>query len=101
MEKKDYKKQLKHLYAPSAKNVEIVDVPEMNFLMVDGKGDPNKAKSFTDAIEALYPLSYTLKFMVKKGRRVSITAYCRSKLSGGLMTCRHSPQAGKMTGNGP
>ncbi len=69
MEKIDYKKQLKHLYGPSAKNVEIVDVPQMNFLMVDGKGDPNTAKSFTDAIEALYPLAYTLKFMVKKGKK--------------------------------
>ncbi len=69
MEKTDYKKQLKHLYGPSAKKVEIVDVPQMNFLMVDGEGDPNTAKSFTDAIEALYSLSYTLKFTVKKGKK--------------------------------
>jgi hypothetical protein len=68
MKKIDYKMQLKHLYGPSAKKVEIVDVPQMNFLMVDGEGDPNTAKSFTDAIEALYPLSYTLKFTVKKGK---------------------------------
>jgi len=68
MEKIDYKKKLKHLYAPSAKKVEIVDVPQMNFLMVDGEGDPNTSKSFSDAIEALYPISYTLKFMVKKGK---------------------------------
>jgi hypothetical protein len=67
VEKIDYKKQLKHLYKPSAAKVEIMEVPQMNFLMVDGEGDPNKAKSFGDAIEALYPVSYTLKFMVKKG----------------------------------
>jgi len=67
MEKTDYLKQLKHLYGPSAKKVECVEVPQMNFLMVDGAGDPNTSKSFSDAIEALYPLSYTLKFMVKKG----------------------------------
>ena len=67
MEKIDYKKQLKHLYKPSARKVEIVDVPQMNFLMVDGEGDPNTSQSFSDAIEALYPVSYTLKFMVKKG----------------------------------
>ena len=65
MEKIDYKKQLKHLYGPSAKKVEIVDVPQMNFLMIDGEGDPNTSKAFGDAIEALYPISYTLKFMVK------------------------------------
>ena len=67
MGKIDYKKELKRLYSPSAKEVEIVEVPQMNFLMVDGEGDPNTAQSFSDAIEALYPVSYTLKFMVKKG----------------------------------
>ena len=67
MEKIDYKKQLAHLYGPSARKVEIVEVPKMNFLMVDGEGDPNTSKSFSDAIEALYPISYTLKFTVKNG----------------------------------
>jgi hypothetical protein len=67
MEKIDLKKQLKHLYSASDKKVEIVEVPQMNFLMVDGEGNPNTAKSFSDAIEALYPISYTLKFMVKNG----------------------------------
>ena len=67
MEKIDCKKQLKHLYEPSIKKVEIVEVPRMNFLMVDGAGDPNTAQSFGEAIEALYPVAYTLKFMVKKG----------------------------------
>lgn len=67
MGKIDFKKQLKHLYSPSAKEVEIVEVPQMKFLMVDGEGNPNTAKSFSDAIEALYSLSYTLKFMAKKG----------------------------------
>ncbi|UCE10617.1 MAG: GyrI-like domain-containing protein, partial [Candidatus Thorarchaeota archaeon] len=43
-------------------------VPRMNFLMVDGKGDPNTAKEYADAIEALYSVSYTLKFKVKKLR---------------------------------
>ncbi len=38
----------------------------MNFLMVDGEGDPNTSQSFSDAIQALYPLAYTLKFIVKK-----------------------------------
>lgn len=67
MEKIDYKKQLKQLYKPSAKRVDIVDVPSMNYLMVDGEGDPNTAQSFREAIEALYPVAYTLKFMVKRG----------------------------------
>ena len=67
MKKIDYKKELKQRYAPSSRKVEIVDVPRMNFLMVDGEGDPNTAKSFSDAIETLYPLAYTLKFMIKQG----------------------------------
>jgi hypothetical protein len=67
MEKIDYLKQLKHLYAPSAKKVEIVDVQQMNFLMIDGEGDPNTSQAFRDAVEALFSISYTLKFMVKKG----------------------------------
>ena len=67
MSKIDYKKELKHLYRPSAKKVEAVDVPRMNFLMIDGKGDPNTSQEFKDAIGVLYPLSYTLKFMIKKG----------------------------------
>ena len=45
----------------------IVEVPEFNFLMVDGKGDPNNSIEFQHAIEALYSLSYTIKFMVKNG----------------------------------
>jgi len=67
MEKINYKKQLQHLYKPSAKNVEVVEVPQMNFLMVDGEGDPNHSKAFSDAVEALFPIAYMLKFMVKKG----------------------------------
>jgi hypothetical protein len=67
MEKIDFKKQMKDLYQPSAKEVVVVEVPEMNFLMVDGKGDPNTSQSYTEAIEALYAVSYALKFMVKKG----------------------------------
>jgi hypothetical protein len=65
MEKIDFKKELKHLYNPSKKEIVTVDVPEMNFLMVDGKGDPNTAQEYQDAMEALYNVAYTLKFMLK------------------------------------
>jgi hypothetical protein len=67
MNKIDYKKRLRHLYNPSPRSVEIVDVPEMNFLLIDGQGDPNTSKDYSDAIEAVYAVSYALKFMVKKG----------------------------------
>lgn len=67
MEKIDYKKEFKHLYKPSPKKVDIVEVPKWNYLMIDGEGNPNTSQSFHNAVEALYSLSYTLKFMVKKG----------------------------------
>jgi hypothetical protein len=68
MAKVDFKKVLKQLYSPSAKEVAIVDVPEMSFAMIDGAGDPNTSGEFQDAIAALYGVSYTLKFMLKKGQ---------------------------------
>jgi len=67
MKKIDHKKELKYLYRPSLKKIEEVDVPKMNFLMIDGEGDPNSSKAFSDAVEALYPVAYSLKFMAKKG----------------------------------
>jgi len=62
----DFKKELKHLYKPSAKMFQVVDVPPMNFLMLDGHGDPNTAQAYQDAVEALYGVAYKLKFMSKK-----------------------------------
>jgi len=59
MAKVDLKKELGHLYKPSAKEVSMVDVPAMQFLMVDGEGDPSISQAFQEAIEALYGLSYT------------------------------------------
>jgi hypothetical protein len=68
--KLDLKKQLKYLYAPSAKRVAVVDVPEMQFAMIDGQIEPGKmpgdSPEFADAIAALFGISYTLKFVSKK-----------------------------------
>jgi len=65
-EKIDYKANLKHLYAPSGKDFSLVEVPPLQFLMIDGRGDPNRAPEYVQAVEALYSLSYGLKFMSKK-----------------------------------
>ncbi len=67
MEKIDLKKDLKHLYQPSAKEVAQIDVPTFKFLMIDGEGDPNTSQAYAQAVEALFSVSYTAKFMVKKG----------------------------------
>ena len=66
----DLKKELKHLYAPSAKKPGIVQVPRLQFAMIDGaieKGyEPGNSPAFAEATQALYSISYTLKFMLKK-----------------------------------
>jgi hypothetical protein len=66
----DLKKDLKHLYAPSVKEPVVVDVPAMQFLMIDGgieKGQsPSTSPGFQEVMPALYGAAYTLKFMAKK-----------------------------------
>ncbi len=69
MKKLDLKKQWKELYGTKAGVIVAVDVPPLRYLMVDGAGDPNTSKAFQEAIEALYSLSYTLKFTLKKSPR--------------------------------
>jgi hypothetical protein len=72
----DLKKELKHLYAPSVKKPEIVQVPHLQFAMIDGaieKGyEPGNSPGFAEATQALYSISYTLKFMLKKRATNSI-----------------------------
>lgn len=67
MQKIDLKKEFKQLYQPSAKEVATVEVPPFNFLMVDGHGDPNTSPEYAAAVEALFSVSYTAKFMLKRG----------------------------------
>jgi hypothetical protein len=63
--KVDFKKLLKQLYNPPKGGFHIVDVPPSNFLMIDGRGDPNTSMDFQQAMDALYSLSYGLKFTLK------------------------------------
>jgi hypothetical protein len=65
MDKIDLKKELKNLYNPSAKEVTVVEVPAMNFLLINGEGAPTSPQ-YSEAIESLFNVAYTLKFMVKK-----------------------------------
>src|SRR5512135_592643 len=64
----DLKKELKHLYNPNTRDIVVVDVPAMNFLMINGEGDPNTSHQYRDSVQSLYAWSYTLKFMIKKGK---------------------------------
>lgn len=70
MKKLDLRRELKNLYTPSAKEVELVKVPNFSFLMIDGQGDPNNSKVFENATQALYSLSYSLKFKFKFERKI-------------------------------
>jgi hypothetical protein len=72
MEKVDHKKQMKEFYKPSRTPV-IVDVPPMQFLMIDGQGYPGTSVEYQQAMEALYPMAYTLKFSLKKAGIIDFT----------------------------
>ncbi len=61
----DMKQTLKSLYRQSSNTPSIVDVSELLFLMVDGAGDPNTTRAYAEAVEALYSVAYTCKFMLK------------------------------------
>jgi hypothetical protein len=69
LDKIDFKKELKNLYNPSAKEVNVVDVPAMNFLLINGEGAPTSPQ-YSEAIEALFSVAYTLKFTIKKNKGI-------------------------------
>ena len=60
-DKIDFKKTL-DTYRAKQGRFQTVEVPDLQYLMVDGHGDPNTSPAFADAIEALYPVAYKLKF---------------------------------------
>ncbi len=70
----DWKKDCKTLYFPPSHPV-MVEVPPMNYLMIDGHGDPNGSAEYQAAIEALFSLSYTLKFAIKKAGGIEYAVY--------------------------
>jgi hypothetical protein len=72
MEKLDLRKLFRHLYQPSAQKIVVVDVPRLQFAMIDGEIEPGctpgDSPAFQQALEALYGISYTLKFASKQRR---------------------------------
>jgi hypothetical protein len=65
MSKRDLKRELSDLYSAPREPV-LVDVPDLRFAMVDGRGDPNTAAEYAAAVQGLYSVSYAAKFLVKK-----------------------------------
>ena len=68
MEKIDFRKSFPNLYKPPADRFVSVDVPAMQFVKVDGRGDPNRAPAYNQAIEWLYSVSYAMKFAAKAAK---------------------------------
>lgn len=62
----DVKRALKELYAPKNTAWALVEVPELRFIAIDGRGDPNTAQEYARAVEALYAVAYTIKFASKR-----------------------------------
>jgi hypothetical protein len=62
-------------YKASVGKPSIINVPEWSFLMIDGRGDPRTSMAYKDAIEALYSVSYTLKFALKKILKLEYKVY--------------------------
>lgn len=64
-DKVDFKKTLPSYRARQGR-FDVIDVPPMRYLTIDGHGDPNTSPEYTAALEALYPLAYKLKFASKR-----------------------------------
>lgn len=64
MDKIDFKKSL-DAYKAKHNEFSIVEIPKLQYLMIDGHGDPNTSQEFKDAITSLYPVAYKLKFASK------------------------------------
>lgn len=64
-DKIDFKKSLDCYRAPRD-DFRIVDVPDLRYLMLDGHGDPNTSPAYAEALAALYPVAYDLKFFSKQ-----------------------------------
>ena len=62
----DMKKTLKHLFTPSTKQVGIVEIPPMSYLMIDGEGNPNTSEQYVEAVQALYNMAYAIRAICKE-----------------------------------
>ncbi len=87
----DVKRDLRHLYAPRTSDVEFVDVPPLPFLLVAGRGDPNTAPAYREAVEALYTASYAVRAVAKaRAGRVHVVAPLEGLWSAGDLRVFHT-----------
>lgn len=62
----DVKRELKALYAPRSTTWALLDVPDQQFLAIDGSGDPDTVARYAESVAALYAVAYTLKFATRQ-----------------------------------
>lgn len=62
----EFRKSYPELYAPGRRDFTLIQVPPLQYLAVDGHGNPNTSPEYAHALECLYPVAYTLKFRSKK-----------------------------------
>ncbi len=65
MDKFDFRKSYPELYSPGSGDFTLVQVPPMQYLAMDGHGNPNTSPEYAAALECLYPVAYALKFRSK------------------------------------
>jgi len=69
----DMKKTLKYLYAPSTKDVSVVELEPMPYLMIDGEGNPNTSELYLESVQALYKLAYGIRAICKEaGKKFTV-----------------------------
>lgn len=73
MDKFAFRKSYPELYAPGRRDFSLVEVPPLQYLAVDGHGNPNTSPDYARALECLYPVAYTLKFRSKKELKQDFT----------------------------
>lgn len=62
--KYEWKKSEKNIYLPKEVPT-LIEMPKMNYFIIDGEGDPNTSAEFAEAIQALYSLSYGIRMLSK------------------------------------
>ena len=63
--KVDLKRELA-AYSARVGRFDVVTVPVLQYLMIDGHGDPNTSAEYRDAITTIFPVAYALKFFSKR-----------------------------------
>lgn len=66
----DYKKEYKEFYLPP-KKPGLIEIPEMNYIAVRGKGNPNEPEGeYKAAMQLLYGIAFTIKMSYKGGKEI-------------------------------